>query len=70
MSHKIFVLVLQPFIALCRCEDPKAPKRPIFNWIHWFFGTIGSVLAGNTWIVTDHVIVTLFLNLAVNKILI
>ena len=38
------LLYLQPLLALCRC-NPKSDKRPIFNWIHWFFGTIAAVLS-------------------------
>jgi hypothetical protein len=36
--------ILNPLIAICRPSD-KAKWRPIFNWIHWLFGTCGAVLA-------------------------
>lgn len=34
----------QPLIAAFRCH-PGDSKRPIFNWVHWFFGTVAHVFA-------------------------
>uniref|UniRef100_A0A0N5AHJ0 Ferric-chelate reductase 1 n=1 Tax=Syphacia muris TaxID=451379 RepID=A0A0N5AHJ0_9BILA len=41
-----FVL-LQPVSALFR-PGPNSPRRPIFNWIHWFFGMLSWTLASVT----------------------
>lgn len=38
------LVILNPLIALCRPND-KSKFRPIFNWVHWLFGTAASVLA-------------------------
>jgi hypothetical protein len=37
-------LPFQPLIALCR-PNPESKWRPVFNWIHWFFGLVAMVLA-------------------------
>ena len=30
---------IQPFLALVRCS-PNHHLRPLFNWVHWFIGTL------------------------------
>jgi len=39
--------VLNPLIALCR-PNPNHTYRPVFNWIHWFFGLVAMVLSTPT----------------------
>lgn len=34
---------IQPFMALMRCH-PGTPRRPIFNWLHWFVGNSAHIL--------------------------
>ena len=34
---------IQPFMALLRCH-PGTPKRPIFNWLHWFVGNAAHII--------------------------
>jgi hypothetical protein len=41
------LVILNPLIAACR-PNPKAGRRPLFNWFHWLFGTAGHVLATPT----------------------
>lgn len=36
--------VMQPIMAVFR-PSPNAPKRYIFNWLHWFVGNAGQILA-------------------------
>ena len=35
---------IQPFMAALR-PTPDSPKRPIFNWSHWFVGSCAHILA-------------------------
>ena len=35
---------IQPFMAALR-PTPDSPKRPIFNWSHWFVGNCAHILA-------------------------
>lgn len=37
-------LLFQAILALFRCS-PESSYRPVFNWLHWFFGTVGYVLS-------------------------
>ena len=37
----------QPIMSLCRC-GPEHPQRPLFNWAHWFVGTVAYLLGGKT----------------------
>ncbi|XP_072024044.1 putative ferric-chelate reductase 1 isoform X2 [Amphiura filiformis] len=39
-----FCVILNPVMALFR-PHPGEPRRPIFNWAHWFVGTGGHTLA-------------------------
>eukprot|EP00096_Caligus_rogercresseyi_P002503 TRINITY_DN1465_c0_g1_i2.p1 TRINITY_DN1465_c0_g1~~TRINITY_DN1465_c0_g1_i2.p1 ORF type:complete len:658 (-),score=127.14 TRINITY_DN1465_c0_g1_i2:80-2053(-) len=38
------LVILQLCIALLRC-GPSSPKRPLFNWVHWFLGNSAYILA-------------------------
>jgi len=40
----IICSLINPLIAAFRCH-PGDSKRPIFNWVHWFFGTVAHVFA-------------------------
>ena len=35
---------IQPFLALVRCS-PNHHLRPLFNWVHWFIGTVYELVA-------------------------
>lgn len=37
-------LLFQAILALFRCS-PESSYRPVFNWLHWFFGTVAYVLS-------------------------
>ncbi|ELT98132.1 hypothetical protein CAPTEDRAFT_207798 [Capitella teleta] len=39
--------ILNPLLAMCR-PNPESKWRPVFNWIHWFFGLVAMVLATPT----------------------
>lgn len=42
-----FFVILNPLMALCR-PHPGTPRRPIFNWAHWFVGRAALILGGIT----------------------
>lgn len=44
--------MFQPLISLCRCPSDHT-CRPVFNWIHWFLGTVAMVLSSECSI-ADH----------------
>lgn len=40
----VVLACLQPLMAACR-PHPGAPRRPLFNWLHWLVGSAAHVLA-------------------------
>ena len=40
----VALALLQPMMAMCRCH-PGAPRRAIFNWLHWMVGSAAHILA-------------------------
>lgn len=38
---------IQPFMAAFR-PHPGAPKRPLFNWVHWFVGNAAHICASKS----------------------
>ena len=47
MCRLLCIGLLQPLLALCRCRE-KSRWRPVFNWIHWFLGTVATVLSSES----------------------
>ncbi|KAF0295178.1 putative ferric-chelate reductase 1 [Amphibalanus amphitrite] len=39
----VALALLQPLMAMCRCH-PGAPRRAIFNWLHWMVGSAAHIL--------------------------
>ena len=46
-SPVLFICILQPILAAVR-PHPDAKYRPVFNWTHWVFGTLGHVLSSKS----------------------
>jgi hypothetical protein len=38
---------IQPFMAAFR-PAPSAPRRPLFNWVHWLVGNLAHIFASKT----------------------